>query len=84
MTLTVTEPKIQLDAVYDIHFLSEVPVEVPGGCFIKYTFPKELQVSTTLANVRGYVMMGTSNEAAGDVLTPVASDLTGATKFVVL
>lgn len=70
-----------------VDFKSEIPFEIDaGGCFIKYNFPKELQISAgkpgTFTGLAGNVMLTSSG---GTNLIPVDSDLTSPTgKFVTI
>lgn len=61
---------------------SPVHLEITG-CYVKYTFPKEIMVSTAdLTSFSGYNLMLAADNSAG--ITPVARDLAGATKFVIM
>ena len=70
-----------------VDFKSEIPLEIGGnGCYIKYNFPKELQISTgkpgTFTGQAGNLMLTSSG---GTNLIPVDSELTSATgKFVTI
>ena len=93
ITYTLGSKLVQQETTYMIDFKSEVPLEVddpdnaatnPQGCFVKYNFPRELQVSAGKpGSFTGQNLMVTSS--GGTTLTPVDSDLTSATgKFVTL
>jgi hypothetical protein len=70
-----------------VKFKSEIPLEIgAGGCYIKYTFPKELQISTgkpgTFTGAANNLMLTSSG---GTNLIPVDSDLTSPTgKYVTI
>ena len=77
----VDDSVVQTSTKYTVDIQSPVPFEITG-CYVKFNFPKELQVDSSLTVFTGGTMM--LDENGGSDLTPVDSDLTSASKWVIL
>lgn len=86
VTYVIQEGTVQKLSDYSVSIESPVPFEV-DGCFVKYIFPKELQVAATdLIRVEGEEMMLAPDNTNDITSQKVAEDLGAATaeKFVVM
>jgi len=79
---TPTINTVQVDTKHKVEINSPVPFDL-DGCYVKFNFPDELLVSTSLTTFTGAGQM--LDPTGGSNISPVASDLTSATgKYVIL